>query len=170
MIIQTAGLSLIAYGIINNTAVGAGKLAAVICLTFFGRRLTNVSFVALMFFLTATAIVWFGSSSSFHILMASAFVFGLGNIATNIANATISMTNTPSAILGRLMASRQVFVAVTSLVGTLLFGRLADTAGPPASIVLLGAVSGIGIVAVWLLTGQRLANLAPGTAQGGAAE
>ena len=170
MIIQTAGLSLIAYGIINNTAVGAGKLVAVIGLTFFGRRLTNVSFVAVMFFLTATAIVWFGSSSSFHILMASAFVFGLGNIATNIANATISMTNTPSAILGRLMASRQVFVAMTSLIGTLIFGRLADTAGPPASIVLLGAVSGLGIIAIWLLTGQRLANLAPGPAQGGAAE
>lgn len=170
MVIQTAGLSLFAYGIINNTAVGAGKLAAVIGLTFSGRRWMSAPFVTVMFVLTAFAIVWFGSSTDYHILITSAFLFGLGNIATNIANATISMTNTPSAILGRLMASRQVFIAMTSLVGTLFFGRLADTAGPPAAILLLGMASGIGIVAVWLLTGQRLANPTPGTAPGGAAE
>ena len=130
----------------------------------------NVPFVTVMFALTAFAIVWFGSTSNYHILITSAFLFGLGNIASNIANATISMTHTPSAILGRLMASRQVFISMTSLVGTLFFGRLADTAGPPAAIVLLGAVAGIGIVAVWLLTGQRLTSPTPGTAPGGAAE
>ncbi len=169
MVLQTAGLPIIAYGIING-AVGAGKLAGVIALTFSGKRWTTVPFVAAMFLLTAVGIAWFGSSTSYQILAAAAFLFGLGNIATYIANTTITMTNTPSAILGRLMASRQVFIAVTSLAGTLLFGRLADTAGTPEAIVLLGVVSGGGVLAIWLLTGQKLASPAPGAAPGGAAE
>jgi putative nucleotidyltransferase with HDIG domain len=168
MIMQTAGLPIIAYGIING-AVGAGKLVAVIALTFSGKRWTSLSFVAAMFLLTAVGIAWFGSTTNYQILAAAAFLFGWGNIATYIANTTIALTNTPSAFLGRLIASRQVFIAMTSLVGTLLFGRLADTAGPPEAIVLLGVVSGVGVVAVWLLAGQKLPSPAPGAAPGGAA-
>ncbi len=155
MIIQTAGLPIVAYGVING-AVGVGKLAGAIFLTFSGKRWTSVPFIVTMFLVTALAIAWFGSTLNYQVFIAAGFLFGLGNIATNIVNATISMANTSSAILGRLMASRQVFIAVTSLVGTLLFGHLADVTGPSTAIVLLGAVSGIGIFAVWFLAGNGL--------------
>ncbi|HKV44256.1 MAG TPA: MFS transporter [bacterium] len=157
MIIQTAGLPVLAYGIITG-AIGVGKLVSVIALTFSGKRWTSVPFTVIMFLLTALAIAWFGSGSGYATLIAAAFLFGVGNIATTIANVTISMASTPSAILGRVMASRQVFIAATTLVGTLVFGRLADVAGPPYAIVLLGAVSGVGTFAVWILAGQWLAH------------
>ncbi|HLW58432.1 MAG TPA: MFS transporter [bacterium] len=160
MIIQTAGLPVLAYGIITG-AVGVGKLVTVIALTFSGKRWANVPFTVIMFLLTSLAIAWFGSGLGYETLLAAAFLFGVGNIATKIANETISMGNTPSAILGRLMASRQVFIAATTLVGTLAFGRLADLAGPPDAIVLLGAVSGVGTFAVWILGGQRAAHDRP---------
>lgn len=160
MIIRTAGLPVMAYGIINS-AIGVGKLVSAITLTATGRRWTNVPFVFAMFLLTAVAIVLFGSTSFYPALIASAFLFGVGNIATNISNATISMANTPLEILGRVMASRQVFIATTTLIGTLVFGRIADLAGPPDAVVLLGALSGIGVIGVWLFFGSRYSKLVP---------
>ena len=168
MIIQTAGLPVIAYGVITG-AIGVGKLLSVIALTFSGKRWTTVTFTVTMFLVTALAIVLFGSSLNYQTLIMAAFLFGLGNIATNIVNATISMANTPSYILGRLMASRQVFIAATTLVGTLVFGRLADVAGPQNAIVLLGTVSGIGIFVVWILGGRKTGQETPVAAPGGPA-
>jgi MFS family permease len=103
----------------------------------------------------------FGSTSFYPALIVGAFLFGVGNIATNISNATISMANTPLEILGRVMASRQVFIAATTLIGTLVFGRIADVAGPPDAIVLLGAISGIGVIGVWLFFGSRFSKTVP---------
>lgn len=155
VIIGTAGLPVIAYGVINS-AIGLGKLVSALGLTGMGKHWTSVSLVFAMFLLTAVSIVLFGSTSAYPMLIASAFLFGLSNIATNITNATISMANSPSWILGRLMASRQVFIAATTIVSTLVFGRLADVVGPAESTVLLGVISGVGIIVVWLFAGNKL--------------
>jgi len=144
-----------AYGVINS-AIGLGKLVSAVSLTGMGKRWTSVPFVFFMFILTAVSIAFFGATSAYPVLLISAFLFGLANIATNIANATISMANTPSWILGRLMASRQVFIAATTLVGTLVFGRLADVLGPAEAIVLLGIASATGTILVWLFAGTKL--------------
>jgi putative nucleotidyltransferase with HDIG domain len=160
MIIRTAGLPIMAYGVINS-AIGVGKLVSAVSFTAMGRRWTSVPFVFFMYVLTAVSIALFGSTSAYPALIVSAFFFGLSNIATNIVNATISMANTPSWILGRLMASRQVLIAATTIIGTLVFGRLADIAGPAEAIVLLGVVSGFGTICVWVLAGSKLARLAP---------
>jgi MFS family permease len=160
MIIGTAGLPVMAFGIVNS-AIGVGKLVSAVVLTGMGKRLTNVPFVFKMFMFTAVSIILFGSTSIYPVLIVGGFLFGLGNIATNIANATISIANTPSWILGRLMASRQVFVAIITLIGTLVFGRLADLAGSREAIILLGAVSGGGTIIVWLLVGSKLARPTP---------
>ena len=154
MVIQTAGLSAIAYGVINS-ALGVGKLLSAIVLSGTGRRWVSVSFTVLMFLVTALATALFGITRDYWVLIAVAFLFGVGNVSTNIANATLSMANAPSGIVGRVMASRQVFIAATTALGMLIFGRLADVAGAPFSLVSLGLVSGVGVVLVWLLAGKH---------------
>jgi putative nucleotidyltransferase with HDIG domain len=155
MAMKTAGLSVLAYGMINS-AVGAGKLVSAAVLAASGTRWATMQFCVLTFLLTAVATAAFGATTAYPVLLAAAFMFGLGNVATNIANATMSMVHTPSALLGRVMASRQVFIAVTKIVATLAFGWVADRAGASLALVTLGLVSGAGVAAVWSsLTKQR---------------
>lgn len=108
-----------------------------------------------MFAITAIATELFGATTNYGVLIVSTFLFGIGNVATNIANATLSMSNAPTGIIGRVMASRQVFIALTTTVAMLVFGRLADIAGAQFALVTLGFVSGVGVLIVWLLAGRQ---------------
>lgn len=155
MVRTTAGLSPVAYGVINS-AIGAGKILSATVLTGMGKRWLSVPFVVGTFLLTSVATALFGATTLYPALLTAAFVFGVGNVATNIANTTLSLTNAPTAIAGRLMASRQVFISATTLAGMLVFGRLADVAGPPVALVALGLTSGAGVLAVWFAGGQEL--------------
>jgi len=156
MIIKAAALPAVAYGVVNSV-IGVGKLVSALSLAAIPRGWSNVSFVVGSFLLTALGILLFGATTSYSVLLMGAFLFGAGNIASNIANASISLSNTPSGIVGRLMSSRQVFIAGTTLVGMLIFGRLADVAGPPFALVMLGAVSAGGVLIVWFTIGRRVA-------------
>ncbi len=173
MIVNTAGLSAFAYGI-TNTALGVGKLVCATVLTGTGKRWVTVPFTVAMFFVTAAATILFGSTSLYPTLIAAAFLFGVGNVGTLIANVTISMANAPSEITGRLIASRQVFIAATTVVGMLVFGRLADMigpqAGPPIALLALGATSAVGVLAVWLAGGRLIHTVASAGAAGGQGE
>jgi len=164
MIIRAAGLPVVAYGVINSV-IGVGKLVSALTLAATGRRWVSVPFVIVVFLLTGVGVGLFGLTTSYPVLIAGAFLFGVGNIATNIANASISLANAPSWIVGRLMASRQVFIAGTTLLGMLVFGRLADVAGPQAALVLLGMVSIAGVAIVWVAAGRDLPVLRRDTFQ-----
>jgi hypothetical protein len=166
MVVKTAGLGALAYGVINS-AIGVGKLVAATTLTALGKRLTTVSFVIVMFLLTSLATALFGATVSYRGLIAAAFLFGLGNIATNITNATLSLGNVPLGLAGRLMASRQVFIAATTLLGMLVFGWIADLEGPPVALIALGITSGIGVLIVWLAAGRPPKDPVPAAVAGG---
>jgi len=155
MVVTTAGLSAVAYGLINSV-IGVGKLISAIVLSGTGKRWVTVPFTVVMFILTAVATELFGATREYAVLLAAAFIFGLGNVATNITNATLSLTNAPSSIVGRLMASRQVFIAATTAVGMLVFGRMADVTNPQVALVTMGLVSGVGVLMVWLWAGRQL--------------
>ncbi len=155
MVIKTAGLSVVAYGVINSM-LGAGKLFTAATLTGTGWQWANVPFVVAMFLLTSLAVILFGATAFYPMLLAAAFLYGAGNIASNIANATLSLGNVPSALAGRLMASRQVFIAATTLAGMLVFGLIGDLAGPPVALIALGLTSGVGVAVVWLMAGRSL--------------
>jgi len=169
MVIGTAGLSAVAYGIINSS-IGAGKLLSAIVLSGVGKRWVSVSFTVAMFILTAIATQLFGATRYYPVLIATAFLFGMGNVASNIANATLSMANASTGIVGRLMASRQVFVAASTAIGMLVFGRIADIASPPVALATLGFVSGVGVLMVWMWTGRQLAHPVEARAPSGAAK
>ena len=157
MVVKTAGLQAVAYGIIGSAA-GIGKLVAATALAGGRTQWANVPFVVSMFLLTSLALIVFGSTTIYTVLITAAFLFGLGNVATNIENATLSMMNAPSEIIGRLMASRGVFISATTIIGMLVFGRLADTPGfgPPVALWTLGATSAAGVLLVWYTAGRRL--------------
>lgn len=157
MIVGTAGLSVVAYGVIN-LFIEAGKLLSAVVLSGTGKQWVTIPFTVVMFVFTAIATELFGSTREYSILVLAAFLFGVGNVATNITNATLSMANAPPGIVGRLMASRQVFIAAVTAVGMLIFGRMADATGPPLALVTLGFVSGAGVLIVWLWAGRQLAR------------
>ncbi len=160
MVVKTAGLSVMAYGMINS-AVGAGKLAAAVGLAASGKRWASLKFSVLTFLLTALATAGFGATTAYPVLLAAAFVFGFGNVATNVVNATLSMAHTPSALLGRVIASRQVFIAVTKIVGTIAFAWVADRAGASLALVALGLISGAGVAAIWSSLTKQLPRTLP---------
>ncbi|HYM71187.1 MAG TPA: MFS transporter [bacterium] len=160
MIIKAAGLPIVAYGVINSV-IGVGKLVSAVTLASTGRRWVNIPFVMATFLLTGVAVALFGATTAYPALIVAAFFFGAGNIATNIANVAISLANAPSWIVGRLMASRQVFIAGTTLLGMLVFGRLADVAGPQVSVVMLGVISVLGVLIVWIVAGRDLPSPLP---------
>jgi putative nucleotidyltransferase with HDIG domain len=155
MAIKTAGLTAVAYGVINSV-MGLGKMLTAVALTGTGTRWANVPFVVAMFLVTAFAVVLFGAAPLYPTLLAGAFLFGVGNIASNIANATVSLGNVPSALAGRLMATRQAIIAVSTLAGMLVFGHLGDVYGPPVALAALGLTSGMGVAAVWFTAGRAL--------------
>jgi len=169
MVIKAAGLSAVAYGAINS-ATGVGKLLTATAMTGMGRRWISVPFVAATFLLTALATALFGATTLYPVLLAAAFLFGVGNIASYIANATLSLANVPSNLAGRLMASRQVFIAAATLLGMLVFGRISDVIGPPVALIALGVTSAVGILVVWLTAGRQVQQPAPAEASGGEAE
>jgi putative nucleotidyltransferase with HDIG domain len=160
MVVKTAGLSVMAYGMINS-AVGAGKLTAAAGLAATGRRWASMKFCVLTFLLTAVATAGFGATTVYPVLLAAAFLFGFGNVATNVANATLSMAHTPTALLGRVIASRQVFIAVTKIAGTIAFAWLADRAGASLALVTLGLISGTGVAAIWSALTKQLPRALP---------
>ena len=160
MVVKTAGLPVLAYGVINS-AIGAGKLAAAALLAAAGVRSVSVKFCVVTFLVTAAATVGFGATTVYPVLLAAAFMFGLGNVASNIANATISMAHTPSPLLGRVMASRQVFIAATKVTATIVFGWMADRAGASLALVVLGLLSGAGVAAIWSSLAKQMPSIVP---------
>jgi len=148
MVVGTAHLSAVAFGVVNS-ALGLGKFVAAFALAGAATRWVSPGFVVGMFLVTSLGIAIFGASPLYPGLIMGAFVFGFGNVATTIGNATLSMASAPKEMVGRLMASRQVFIAFGKVVGLLVFGRLADLAGAPVSLIVLAIVSCAGILAVW---------------------
>jgi hypothetical protein len=52
----------------------------------------------------------------------------------------------------------------------LVFGRIADVAGAPISLITLGLVSGVGVVLVWLLAGKQFPYTTAVQAPGGGSQ
>ncbi len=168
MVVKTADLQAVAYGMINSS-LGVGQLVAATVLAAGRKQWASVPFVVSMFLLTSLATIMFGSTTVYAVLITAAFLFGVGNVATFIGNTTISMMNAPSEIIGRLMASRGVFISAITIIGMLVFGRLADEPGlgPPIALWALGAASAAGVLLVWFTVGRQLTISPPAEAPGG---
>lgn len=149
MVVHTAALSIIAYGVINST-LGLGKLASAMILTKTATRWISERFIVYMFLLTAAACVLFGATTLYPILIVAAFFFGFGNVGTIVGNQAIVMAHAPSHLLGRVLGSRQVFGNATKVIALLGFARVADLVSPPFALWMLGVLSGAGVLFVFL--------------------
>ncbi len=166
MVVTTAGLSVFAYGV-TNSVIGIGKLFSAAVLTGTAKRWASPQFSAVMFVFTAMTILAFGMTTSYPVFIITSFLFGAGNFATNISNSTVSMVNAPTDIIGRLMASRQVFIAGTTILGILLFGRLATVTNPSTALIALGIVSAGGVLMVLFSARREFHAVAAATTAGG---
>lgn len=148
MVVGTARLSPMAYGGVFS-AMGLGKFVAAVVLAGGVARWMTPSFVVATYLLTSLGIAVFGESPLYSLLVTGAFVFGFGNVATSVAVSTLSMAATPKTLVGRVMASRQVFIAVPHVFGMLIFARIADFAGAQSALFALAFVSALGVFGVW---------------------
>lgn len=149
MVVHTAALSIMAYGVINST-LGIGKLVSATILTKTATQWVTERFIVYMYLLTAAATILFGASTLYPVLIVAAFFYGFGNVATLVGNLTIVMANAPSQLLGRVLGSRQVFINATKVIALVGFSRIGDLISPPFALWALGVLSGAGVLSIFL--------------------
>lgn len=159
MVLTAAHLTPIAFGV-TNSALGAGKLAGALWLAGWSSRLRiGPTFVVWAFVFTAGATALFGATTLYPVLIFAAFLWGLGNVTTNIGNQTLISLETPSYLLGRIVGNRQGLLNGVKVIGLLGFGRVGQLAGPQAGLWALGATSALGVIWVWLAARRYLPSL-----------
>jgi putative nucleotidyltransferase with HDIG domain len=149
MVVHTAALSIMAYGV-TNSSLGLGKLASAMILTKTATRWVTEGFIVCMYLLTSAASVLFGASTLYAILIVAAFFYGFGNVGTIVANQAIVAAHAPSYLWGRVLGSRQVFANSAKVIALLGFAHIADVVSPPFALWTLGFLSGAGVLLVFL--------------------
>ncbi|HLW47431.1 MAG TPA: MFS transporter [bacterium] len=161
MVVQTAHLSAVAYGVVNS-ALGAGRLVTAVTLAGLTSHWATPNLAVAAYLLGGVGIAIFAATPWYAGLVAGAFVYSVGNMLSRIVNATLVMQTTPPAMLGRVLGNRQALLRGTQLGGILLFGRMADAAGPPVALWVMATMTIGGVLAVWTANRKRkpAANLA----------
>jgi MFS family permease len=134
-----------------NTVWGIGFVAASLALGWYGRRIASGRLIAAGFLGWAIATGITGLSLNSGMLYAAVFWVGFANIALFIGLSTTIMEVTPSEMLGRVIAIRQVSLTAVRLAAMLVFGYVADSIGIRESVLGMAGLSLVG-----LLLGLRL--------------
>jgi Major Facilitator Superfamily len=153
MVVQTAHLSAVAYGVVNS-ALGAGRLLTAVTLAAVTKRWATPNLAVSAYVLGGVGIAIFAATPWYVGLVAGAFVYAAGNMLSRIVNATLVMQTTPPAVLGRVLGNRQALLRGTQLGGILLFGRMADVTSPPVALRVMAIMTIAGVLLVWLLNGR----------------
>jgi len=130
-----------------NGVWGLGYLTASLVLGWYGTRFANGRLIAFGFIGWAVATGVTGLSVNAGMLFSSIFWVGAANIILYVSLSTTIMEVTPEHMLGRVLTTRQVALAVIRVLAMLLFGALADLIGIRQAVVLMGVVSVAGVVA-----------------------
>jgi MFS transporter, DHA3 family, macrolide efflux protein len=160
MVVNTAHLSVAAYGIVNS-ALGAGRLVAAMTLAALTRRWATPNLAVAAYLLGGLGIAMFATLPWYAGLVAGAFVYSVGNALTRIVNATLVMQCTPQSLLGRVFGNRQSLIRGTQFCGVLIFGRVADATSPPAALWIMAALTVGGVIVVWTLAGRFATAASP---------
>jgi MFS family permease len=134
-----------------NSVWGIGFVAASLLLGWYGHRIPNGRLIAGGFIGWAIATGITGLALNSGMLYAAVFWVGFANIALFIGLSTTIMEATPSDMLGRVIAIRQVSLTAVRLAAMLAFGYIADRVGPKESVIGMAGLSLVG-----LLVGLRL--------------
>lgn len=127
-----------------NSIWGVGFTVASLVLGWFGSRARKSSLILGGFFLGFLATGLMSFSTSFEILLITAFMVGFGNTFSAVGLSTVLMDHTPGELIGRVASTRQVAHGCVRVVTPLVFGAIADKVGVRVSILGLAAVGALG--------------------------
>jgi len=131
---------------------GMGFVAASLLLGWFGRAVPKGRAIVVAYLLWAAAAAMMGLSANYGMLVVAGFWVGFANMLLFVSAATVIMEYTPADRMGRVIATRQVVVAVVRTIALLGFGWLADQginwlgdpSGVRAAILVMAGVSWVG--------------------------
>ncbi|HEV8340492.1 MAG TPA: MFS transporter [bacterium] len=129
-----------------NTVWGVGYVAASLVLGWYGRRIPSGRLIAAGFLGWAMATGITGLSLNSGMLYAAVFWVGFANIALFIGLSTTIMEVTPSEMLGRVIAIRQVSLTAVRLAAMVAFGYVADRIGIRESVLAMAGASLVGLL------------------------
>lgn len=134
-----------------NGVWGVGFVMSSLVLGWYGSRIPRGRLIAWGFLGWIVATAAAGLSANAGMLYASIFWVGFANIVIYVSLATTLIQVTPSHIIGRVLATRQVGVAGVRVLAMLTFGFLADRVGVREAVSGMAGLSLAGTVAAFLL-------------------
>ena len=129
---------------------GLGFVVASLLLGWYGTVFRKSRLIIGGYFLGFLATALMGFSAAYTPLLLTAFAVGFANTLYYVGLGTVLMEYTPTELMGRVVSTRQLALAITRVVSPLLFGAIAERSGIRPAIFLMAGVGAIGtLVAVW---------------------
>lgn len=144
------GLTDVQFGWFNGVW-GVGFVMSSLVLGWYGSRLPKGRLIAWGFLGWIVATAAAGLSANAGMLYAAIFWVGFANIVIYLSLATTLMEVTPSHMIGRVLATRQVAVAGVRVLAMLAFGALADFVGVREAVLGMAGLSLAGTAVGFLL-------------------
>lgn len=135
-----------------NSVWGLGFLIASVLLGWYGAIIRRGVLILSGYYIGFLATALMGLSQSLQHLLLTAFVVGFSNTMYYVGVGTVLMEHTPSALIGRVIATRQLALGFMRVVSPLIFGVVAEWTGVRTSILLMAGFGALGTtVAIALL-------------------
>jgi MFS family permease len=134
-----------------NGVWGVGFVISSLLLGWYGSRIPKGRLITGGFLGWIVATAAAGLSVNAGMLYAAIFWVGFANIVLYVSLSTTLMEVTPSNILGRVLATRQVAAAGIRVAAVLVFGALADFVGVRQAVLGMAGLSLAGIAVGFLL-------------------
>jgi predicted MFS family arabinose efflux permease len=132
------------------TAMGLGAFLSAALVANTGHKMTRGKVMLFGGLMYGVSAVLFAVSGSFALSLAAMFFAGLFHVYTNVLVNTIVQTYSPPEFRGRTMAIFSQHQAVITA-AAILFGALAELAGPRASIVIMATAGVLSVIALNLV-------------------
>ncbi len=126
---------------------GMGFVLASLLLGWYGGSIPRGPAIVFAYLLWALATGIMGMSANYGMLVVAGFWVGFANMLVFINVATVLMEHTPDEMMGRVISTRQVALAVIRVVALLGFGWLADFTSVRTAIVAMALISFLGTLA-----------------------
>lgn len=157
----TVGITDLEFGTFQGVW-GIGFVIASLLLGWFGAQTRRSVLIIGGFFLTFIATGLMGLSTTFQVLLMTAFGVGFANTLYYVGLSTVIMEHSPQDVIGRVIATRQVALSAVRVFSPVFFGVLADGLGIKEAIVAMAAFGFVGTaVVVAVMPAVRLFDARP---------
>ena len=129
---------------------GIGFVVSSLLLGWYGGSIPKGQAIVFAYLMWAVATGIMGRSANYGMLVVTGFWVGFTNMLLFVNTATVVMEHTPSEMIGRVIAIRQLVIAVVRVAALVGFGWLADRIGVRVAILTMAAISFVGTLGVAL--------------------